>query len=713
MGFSYRPLSCMNDTMQRDGKLPTLQQVSERESPHYPSSSLVLGLRHQQQSNHTKLKGAVGESCTGHLSTWPAHLSSQIVPQRRKPHSPTENKIHGCGEEFSSSVSKPRFLEQLETYLRKELQSLDPSKPNAQELKLQAYQEVFEYFIEDFKTYKPLLSAIKNEYDITLAYLRDQIRTLEPLKAMVVTVSEQCNQKILALREDERAEIKALKQEKVQLLKRIDQLRENQLGLQAQLARMQEDLAHQYLLYRDEADSRKLLISEINEMRFLEDDLKHLQTQVVAVEDPVKMKLALKVAREDLTRLQVELNCMKADYGEVVPRRDFTALEKNHKEALAKKATLQKDFDQLKEEYDTLLDIHKQVSDQRDKVSTQLEHIKGRLTPRPQWQKCAEVVSGGDDRWHLLSEGLSSDQLVDVLLAEIGGKDIREKEFFDGLGKGDAVPVYLRYEGTIKNLKLKKIEIVDKIKDIWKEKVPADQQKGERRSLDEFFHEYLQKKHADSASKWAYSIQEGCRLYRDDDFINLFFNILTGKVDEGVYHGQIHLISHLLKELMHSDSSEKGSLSKEKFRQALSRAFPLKNQEQIEELIQAAESQQGHLEDLNTINYEVLFSEFAEDQVGNFLTLLRKQATAEKQKYLAALTKELGSRTEVKVADLRTAFQSIDPTVDPQTVERYICLAFQMEKEDLEQAAPVDVNSAMQRLLAADVKRTGPGPKED
>ncbi|MGH0132402.1 UNVERIFIED_CONTAM: hypothetical protein FKN15_049228 [Acipenser sinensis] len=51
-------------------------------------------------------------------------------------------------------------------------------------------------------------------------------------------------------------------------------------------------------------------------------------------------------------------------------------------------------------------------------------------------------------------------------------------------------------------------------------------------------------------------------------------------------------------------------------------------------------------------------------------------------------------------------------TIDP-TVERYICLAFQTEKEDLEQAAPVDVNSTMQRLLAADVKRTGPGPKED
>lgn len=47
---------------------------------------------------------------------------------------------------------------------------------------LQAHREVFEYLIEDFKTYKPLLSAIKNEYEMMLAYQRQTIRELEPLK---------------------------------------------------------------------------------------------------------------------------------------------------------------------------------------------------------------------------------------------------------------------------------------------------------------------------------------------------------------------------------------------------------------------------------------------------------------------------------------------------------------------------------------------------
>jgi hypothetical protein len=53
---------------------------------------------------------------------------------------------------------------------------------------LQAHREVFEYLIEDFKTYKPLLAAIKNEYEMMLAFQRQQIRQLEPLKVNTMNI---------------------------------------------------------------------------------------------------------------------------------------------------------------------------------------------------------------------------------------------------------------------------------------------------------------------------------------------------------------------------------------------------------------------------------------------------------------------------------------------------------------------------------------------
>lgn len=56
----------------------------------------------------------------------------------------------------------------------------------------------------------------------------------------------------------------------------------------------------------------------------------------VEIEDPVKEKLALKVCREDLTKAQVELNRLHAEYGDVVPRRDWETLDHTHKENLLK-----------------------------------------------------------------------------------------------------------------------------------------------------------------------------------------------------------------------------------------------------------------------------------------------------------------------------------------------------------------------------------------
>ena len=53
---------------------------------------------------------------------------------------------------------------------------------------------------------------------------------------------------------------------------------------------------------------------------------------------------------------------------------------------------------------------------------------------RPNWEKCADVVAGGMDRWKELREGKTSDQLVDVLLNEISGgagDEAGGAEYFD------------------------------------------------------------------------------------------------------------------------------------------------------------------------------------------------------------------------------------------------------------------------------------------
>ena len=41
---------------------------------------------------------------------------------------------------------------------------------------------------------------------------------------------------------------------------------------------------------------------------------------------------------------------------------------------------------------------------------------------------------------------------------------------------------------------------------------------------------------------------------------------VTRQVDEGVYHGQTQMLSHLLKELIQSDTTESGMLTNQEFR---------------------------------------------------------------------------------------------------------------------------------------------------
>ena len=59
---------------------------------------------------------------------------------------------------------------------------------------------------------------------------------------------------------------------------------------------------------------------------------------------------------------------------------------------------------------------------------------------RPRWSKCGQYIEGGEERWKELSSDKTSDDMVDILLAEMTGTDIAviqagsnaAEEFFEG-----------------------------------------------------------------------------------------------------------------------------------------------------------------------------------------------------------------------------------------------------------------------------------------
>ena len=74
----------------------------------------------------------------------------------------------------------------------------------------------------------------------------------------------------------------------------------------------------------------------------------------------------------------------------------------------------------------------------KERLQTSLSHLRGSATPRPEWARCAGYMEG----WEETREGRSSDQLVDVLLAQLSGKTLDEVSTLSGF-TGQVSPHHL------------------------------------------------------------------------------------------------------------------------------------------------------------------------------------------------------------------------------------------------------------------------------
>ncbi|XP_038076269.1 translin-associated factor X-interacting protein 1-like [Patiria miniata] len=696
----------------------------------------------------------------GTLDTWPAHATAQAtakpgIPSHRPRSSPDGRMSSELSEDPQRSViPKPRFLEQLEMFLKKELRNLDGNKEGPGELRLQAYREVFEYLIEDFKTYKPLLSSIKTEYEMMLSNQREQIRELEPLKSMLVTVSEQCDQKVMALREEERQEMLDLKKDKKMLQEKIDAMKQHEVSLQMQIDKLQEDVAAEYYKYRNECDARKLLVSDINDLRYQQEDYQKSQGQVSQAgetkEDPVKLKIALRKAREDLTDATQRLTEMIANYGDVVPRRDYEGLKVQHEKLQEEIAQLKDDHEILMSEHDTLLEVNKQVVTQRDEFYSELEILKRSATPRPDWDRCADFMEGGEERWKTISKDKSSDNKVELLLKELAG-DGEGLAFFEPRGFGENVPVYLQTDIKVRNREYTKGEALELIKEIWKAKNKRESEKenASTEPMDTFVARFLDERYRDKKmiAEKAYNLHDACERYRDmEGMCELFYQVLTDEVIEQVYNQEMEMLEQLMEALNkasetievpsttpapaetepaaeaqegeeppteEADKEEMPQLttiqviSRENFEAALREVFTVKPDENIEALMTTLMEDLKPEEGAETLKYQDLFLEDEDGGARPFINLIRQQDKEERLKYVEQIKLELGDREEVPLPELRMAINVVDAEIDKNHMIEYLARSYDVPNDQLNTATPQAVETVIQRLLKAGVRRIG------
>jgi hypothetical protein len=90
----------------------------------------------------------------------------------------------------------------------------------------------------------------------------------------------------------------------------------------------------------------------------------------------------LRICRQNLTDAMKRLTKMEADYGDVIPRRDYLTLEVVYKEMEEKTQILEKDYKHMKTENASLKETCKTLESRLNDAANQIEFAKGNSTPR-------------------------------------------------------------------------------------------------------------------------------------------------------------------------------------------------------------------------------------------------------------------------------------------------------------------------------------------
>ncbi|XP_045777495.1 translin-associated factor X-interacting protein 1-like [Maniola jurtina] len=607
------------------------------------------------------------------------------------------------------SVS-PKYIKTIQSKIESKLKLVKRTNSEIFEIKqmyfdevLEIYQEAFKDLIECTITHSSLLSKIKIAYEDALQ-IRDERISQFIIQDKVFGISvkkKQRDDKIKYLT----VENQRLKEENLKLTLELSRLRKD-------LGQLKDDKFSDYLSLMRERDARYTLYFENVALQLKVRELDSSSRACAADDayrDPVVLKIALDRCREQLSVTQTELKSMKEEFAESVPRREHDALE-------AKLRSLSMKLQAISVEYEAHQNIHKRVLAQKKSVEEELTECKEKCseleragTPRPRWELCADFIGGGRERWWQLASGLSSRDMLRVLLKELGpAAESEHLEYFDGLGMDPVIPPYLRYEGRVRNLRLSRREISVIINDIWLGKLRQPRDIAMQDYVTHYFEERYQQPSV--RAEWAYNLCAGAEQMLDEPQVKLFWGVLHGHLSEDIYWGH-RTQWYTLKEQLYKHSKDGETITIEDFEKVTRATFPLKSEVDIKNLTDVVKKQLKLKINANEVNLDKLFHENEEgfDRVELSRELYRQRQLAQ-DKYIREVVGTLGGRrtNSVSVDSLKRAFAIVDPAINHVRMERYIRWAFSAQACDLSSLPPIPLRALVARLAAGDIERIGP-----
>ncbi len=178
------------------------------------------------------------------------------------------------------------------------------------------------------------------------------------------------------------------------------ELKNGKQMLQIQVEKLQTEMGKEHERFRNEQDKRKLLILDLNDLRFQQEEAKlaemkrdkkrmaeGLPDDEDTQDDPVTLKIALRMCRRNLNDAMKRLTKMEADYGDVVPRRDYEQLKLQHDNLVDASKEMKDEFSSNKKELFALKESYRNLENKFADSDRQLDEYRRDCTPRPDWDR--------------------------------------------------------------------------------------------------------------------------------------------------------------------------------------------------------------------------------------------------------------------------------------------------------------------------------------
>ena len=321
--------------------------------------------------------------------------------------------------------------------------------------------------------------------------------------------------------------------------------------------------------------------------------------------------------------------------------------------------------------------LQDKVQENEDKIAEleeELSELRDGGTPRPDWQRCASVVEGGNERWKKALKGKTSEQLMGLLLDDISQLRRSNREWLEGRGKGIRVPIYLRFEGQVKNMNIDIKMVCDIIADLLNSK----EERQVAISMPEYLYQYVNLKYSTETlqMEFSYNLVDGLERFKEIPHINFFKEVLEQNLSEDILARILDTVHRVqmtaytkLEKINKTRSPQKDYLSEKDFLEILKQRFLSKDQCNIEQLLNLAyKESKDEFDDPDNYSRKIyvyrLFTGIKDWNFGLFIQEIFKQEQAEKddliRKFMDNLDDEL---TNINSKSVKEALKELDQSI--------------------------------------------------